>query len=194
MKKLSTPQISAETIKTTHFWKKLSKPQIPEKKLSKPHISEETIKTTDLCRNYQNHRSLKKKLSKPHISEETTKTTDPWKNHQNHRSLKKLSKPQINVAQGSQGSAGTSFSCSNLAKLPVSMRSIFEMLFSLNVRISGGEQFCTFLMIITISSCIHRAITHFSRTSSIRSHTYVWRVWYGGVGGWVGGDNDVRYN
>ena len=40
------------------------------------------------------------------------------------------------------------------------------------------------------SSCHHSLLTHFL----IRSHTYAWRVWYGGVGGWVGGDNDVRYN
>ena len=33
------------------------------------------------------------------------------------------------------------------------------------------------------SSCHHSLLTRFL----IRSHTYAWRVWYGGVGGWVGG-------
>ena len=52
-------------------------------------------------------------------------------------------------------------------------------------------------MIITISSRIHRAITHLSRTSSfVSAHThggYGMGGWVGG--GWVGGgDNDVRYN
>ena len=44
---------------------------------------------------------------------------------------------------------------------------------------------------ITHSSCHYSPLTHFI----IRLRTSAWRVWYGeGVGGWVGGDNDVRYN
>ena len=50
-------------------------------------------------------------------------------------------------------------------------------------------------MIITISSRIHLAITHLSRTPSfVPAHTHGGYGMWGGVGGWVGGDNDVRYN
>ena len=43
-------------------------------------------------------------------------------------------------------------------------------------------------MVITISSCIHRAITHFSRASSfVPTHTHGGSGMGGWVGGWVGG-------
>ena len=39
------------------------------------------------------------------------------------------------------------------------------------------------------SSCHHSLLTRFL----IRSHTYAWRVWYGGVGGWVGGGGIMTF-